>query len=95
MKANVYRSTNSKATLRIHMKDLQPLMPRLLFEQLRSSPYYTSRKEDILISAQRSRKKAENEKDCFVKLEKSILDAGRQAIRGEISPMQAAKIKKL
>ena len=87
--------TNSKATLRLSLKDLLPPLPKLLHDQLQASRYYASRSNSLVIQADSSRKQTENAQDCYRKLQDLLLAAGRSAVRGETTPAQVAKVKLL
>ena len=87
--------TNSKATLRIFLKDLSPIMPKLIHQRLPFSRYYAKRSESLVIQADGSRRQAQNEEECLRKLQDLILETARSAVRGETSPEQAAKVKAL
>ncbi|KAL9122962.1 MAG: hypothetical protein Q9187_000487 [Circinaria calcarea] len=91
----IYAITNSKATLRLSMKDLLPLIPGLFHEQLRSSRYYAERSNALVIQADGSRRQTDNIQECHKKLEDLLLTVGRNAVRGESTPSQIAKVKKL
>ena len=87
--------TNSKATLRLSLGDLFPLVPTLLHRQLQVSRYYAPRSNSLVIQADTSRKQADNVHECFRKLEDLVVTAGKSAVRGETTPNQLAKVKKL
>ncbi|MCJ1309997.1 hypothetical protein MMC25_003658 [Agyrium rufum] len=91
---NVNR-TNSKATLRISLKDLLPLVPGILHQSIRDSRYYASSSDALVIQADSNRKQGDNVEQCFAKLEDLIKSAARQTIPGETSVEQAEKVKKL
>ena len=87
--------TNSKATLRLKLKDLLPLVPDLLHERLRSSRYYALRSDSLVIQSDGSRKQASNVQECHDKLQEVILEAGKSTIRGETAPEKLAKLKRM
>ncbi|KAI9682722.1 MAG: hypothetical protein M1829_006709 [Trizodia sp. TS-e1964] len=59
--------TNSKATLRVSLDTLLPLIPQVLHEPITDSPYYASTSQAIVISADRSRNQKDNRDDCLDK----------------------------
>lgn len=86
---------NSKATARFQMKDLISLMPGILHHQLRRSRYYAPNSETLVIQADGSRRQSDNVDQCFQILRDQIVAAGKLAVKGETSPEQKAKVKKL
>lgn len=92
--ANWYR-TNSKATLRLPLKDLMPLTPAMLHEPLRESRHYAAKSDSLILHADSSRKQGDNVEDCFNKLQQLVVEAGRSVIRGETSIAQVNKVKNL
>ena len=87
--------TNSKATLRLKLKDLLPLVPDLLHDRLRASRYYALRSDSLVIQSDGSRKQASNIQKCHDKLQEVILEAGKSTIRGETAPEKLAKLKRM
>jgi hypothetical protein len=86
---------NSKATARFQMKDLIPIIPSILHEQLRNSQYYAPKSQSLVIQADGSRKQSDNVDQCFKILRDLILAAGKIVVRGETSPEQKARVKQL
>lgn len=86
---------NSKATLRLHTKDLLPLVPKILHPQIEGSRYYAESSKSLVIQGDGSRKRTDNEQECFKKLQALIVDAGKNTVKGETSPQQAEKVKNL
>ncbi|KAL8750019.1 MAG: hypothetical protein Q9199_007332 [Rusavskia elegans] len=86
---------NSKAMLRLPLKDLLPSVPNLLHDQIRASPYYAEKSDALVIQADSNRKQSDNVDACFMKLQDLILAAGRSSIKGETSPEQAERVKRL
>ena len=77
------------------MKQLLPITPNLLHQQIRCSRYYAERSDSVVIQADGKRKQTENVQECFVKLQDLLLDAGKNVVQGETSPEQANKVKRL
>ena len=86
---------NSKATVRLFLKDLLPLVPDVLHQHIKASRFYAERSQALVIAADGSRKQGDNVDEAFTKLRDLIVDAGKKSIRGETSPEQAIKVKKL
>jgi peptidyl-tRNA hydrolase ICT1 len=86
---------SSKATLRIGLNSLLPLIPSLLHQQLRQSRYYAPNSDSIVIQADDSRKQADNAHHCFVKLNSLISEAAEQMIPGETSDEQKQRVQNL
>lgn len=77
------------------MKKLLPLIPNVLHQQLHASQYYAERSDSLVIQAGGSRKQSENVQDCFRKLQDLIKAAGRTSVKGQTSPGQLARVKRL
>lgn len=86
---------NSKATLRLPLRELLPHVPNLLHNQIKASPYYAQKSDTLVIQADSNRKQSDNVDACYAKLQGLILTAGRSGIKGETSPEQAEKVKRL
>lgn len=87
--------TNSKATLRVNLKDLSPYVPSLLLEQLHFIPYYSRNSNSLVIQSQASRKQLHNIQECHNKLKGLVIEACKRTIRGEKTPAQVARVKAL
>ncbi|KAI5198625.1 hypothetical protein E4T39_06662 [Aureobasidium subglaciale] len=83
---------NSKATLRLPLSALLPMLPVVLRPAVSKSRY--SAKDDLVIQADDSRKQAENVHRCFIKLHEMIVQAGREVVPGETSAEQVERVKK-
>ncbi|KAI4729941.1 hypothetical protein E4T49_02361 [Aureobasidium sp. EXF-10728] len=91
---NTYRRrVNSKATLRLPLSALLPMLPAVLRSAVSKSRY--SAKDDLVIQADDSRKQNENVHRCFIKLHEMIVQAGREVVPGETSAEQMERVKKL
>lgn len=86
---------NSKATLRIHTKDFFHMIPKILHPKLEGSRYYAANTKSLVIQADANRNRNDNAQECYKKLHTMIVDAARATIRGETSPAQVEKVKKL
>ncbi|DAA75055.1 TPA_exp: Peptidyl-tRNA hydrolase domain protein [Trichophyton benhamiae CBS 112371] len=86
---------NSKATIKVPMSALLPLVPKILHPSIRSSRYYAENSQALVIQADESRKQSQNLNACFDKLTSMIAEAGRAAVPGETSPEQKKKVQKL
>ncbi|KAI5277003.1 hypothetical protein E4T47_00015 [Aureobasidium subglaciale] len=84
---------NSKATLRLPLSALLPMLPVVLRPAVSESRY--SAKDDLVIQADDSRKQAENVHRCFIKLHEMIVQVGREVVPGETSAEQVERVKKL
>lgn len=91
----IFGRVNSKATIRFPMKDLLPLVPNVLHQQLLASPYYAESSHTLIINSDESRKASENTQKCFEKLCDIIKATGKRAVRGETSLEQAARVENL
>lgn len=87
--------TSSKATLRVPTAPLLERIPKLLHSFILSSRYYAAKSSDLVISADDSRKQAENVESCFKKLHEVITQAADDAIPGETSVEQSQRVVKL
>ena len=77
------------------MKDLLPLVPSILHQHIKASRFYAERSQALVIPADGSRKQGDNVEEAFMKLRDLIVDAGKRSVRGETSPEQVVKVKKL
>ncbi|PNS17245.1 hypothetical protein CAC42_6928 [Sphaceloma murrayae] len=84
---------NSKATLKVSLSTLQPLIPKALWPGVVDSRYATA--SELVIQADDSRKQQENVQRCLAKLNELVSQAGRQAIPGETSDAQKSRVKNL
>ncbi|KAI5212949.1 hypothetical protein AUEXF2481DRAFT_90446 [Aureobasidium subglaciale EXF-2481] len=84
---------NSKATLRLPLSALLPMLPVVLRPAVSKSRF--SAKDDLVIQADDSRKQAENVHRCFIKLHEMIVQVGREVVPGETSAEQVERVKKL
>jgi peptidyl-tRNA hydrolase ICT1 len=86
---------SSKATLRVSLDQLLPLLPSLTHQALRNCRYYARSSNSIVIQADESRKQSDNSRQCLLRLHSLIRDIARTAIPGETSEAQKDKVKKL
>lgn len=89
------RRTNSKATIRLAMKDLLPLMPPILRASITGSRHYAAKSDALVFQADSSRKQGDNVEECFRNLHQLIVQTGHSVIKKEISTAQVEKVKKL
>ncbi len=87
--------TNSKATVRLAIKDLSHLTPSIIHEALVASQYYAAKSEALIVQADSSRSQSDNVEECFRKLYQNIMKICRSMIKGETSPDQVRKVGKL
>ncbi|EYE98208.1 peptidyl-tRNA hydrolase domain protein [Aspergillus ruber CBS 135680] len=86
---------NSKATLRVSLDDLFPLIPRIIHPQLQSCRYVAQRTNTLVIQSEESRKQAANVETCFDKLHQLLQKSANEVIPGETSRDQKEKVQKL
>ncbi|KAB8203559.1 RF-1 domain-containing protein [Aspergillus parasiticus] len=86
---------NSKATLKVPLHSLLPLVPRILHRPLRSSRYFAERSESLVIQSEESRKQAANVESCYEKLHELLKNTATDAIPGETSQEQRHRVHKL
>lgn len=85
---------NTKATIRLSLDRLLPLVPSILHQYLRSSRWYATRSNSLVLHADSSRKQSVNLEDCKTKLHDLLVSAGKSAVRAEVSPEKKAKRKR-
>ena len=85
---------NSKATLKIPLSSLEPLIPKLLWPSISASRYCSDRGQ-LVIQADDTRKQQDNAQHCLLKLNDLIAQAGRDCIPGETSDAQKSRVKNL
>lgn len=86
---------NSKATLKVSLDNLLPLIPQVIHPQLQSSRYVAQRTNTLVIQSEESRKQAANVETCFDKLHQLLRATANEAIPGETSQGQREKVQKL
>ena len=86
---------NSKATIRLFVKDLLPLVPNTIHERIKASRFYAERSQALVISADGSRKQGNNVEEAFTRLRDLIVNAGKKSVRGETLPDQVERVKRL
>jgi peptidyl-tRNA hydrolase ICT1 len=86
---------SSKATLRVPLEQLLPLLPPLTHQALRDSRFYARNSNSIVIQADESRKQSDNSRQCLVRLHSLIREIAQTAIPGETSEAQKERVKKL
>ncbi|OOQ86524.1 peptidyl-tRNA hydrolase domain protein [Penicillium brasilianum] len=88
-------SVNSKATLKVPLATLFPLVPPLLHPQLRASRYATDRSQALVIQSDESRQQATNVDLCYEKLNRLLVSSAKEVIPGETSQEQKDRVSKL
>ncbi|KAF2400132.1 hypothetical protein EJ06DRAFT_557185 [Trichodelitschia bisporula] len=86
---------NSKATLRLPLGALLPLLPPILHQPIRQSRYYAAKSNALVIQADDSRKQGDNVESCFSRLHEAIVEVAAEAVPGETSVTQARRVKEL
>ncbi|KAI9373692.1 hypothetical protein BJX61DRAFT_532927 [Aspergillus egyptiacus] len=86
---------NSKATLKVPLDSLLPLVPRLLHSPLQTSRYYAARTNSLVIQSDESRKQAANVDACYDKLRQLLETTAKDLIPGETSAEQRERVRKL
>jgi len=69
---------NSKATLKVPLMSLLPLVPHILHGEIRSSRFVANRSQSLVIQSDESRKQSENLEFCFEKLQDILAAAVRR-----------------
>ena len=85
---------STKATVRLPLDKLLPLVPSIIHKHLKSSRWYAAKSDTLVVQADNSRKQSDNVKECIHKLHDLIVSALKSVVRAEISPEQIAKRKK-
>lgn len=86
---------NTKATLRVPLDSLLPLLPPIVRAPLLADPHVAPRSRDLLIHADDSRKQSENRERCRAKLFQLIARIGRENIPGETPESKRKRIEDL
>ncbi|KAE8148180.1 hypothetical protein BDV25DRAFT_21236 [Aspergillus avenaceus] len=86
---------NSKATLKVPLQSLLPLVPRILHHPLRSSRYFADRTQSLVIQSEESRKQAANVESCYEKLHLLLKNTAADLIPGETTQEQKDRVQKL
>lgn len=86
---------NSKATLKVPLASLLPLVPQVLHPQLRASRFATERTQALVIQSDESRTQSSNVDSCFDKLHQLLESTAKEVIPGETSQEQKDRVHKL
>ncbi|EEH37501.2 peptidyl-tRNA hydrolase domain-containing protein [Paracoccidioides lutzii Pb01] len=86
---------NSKATLKIPVSSILPIVPRALHAEIKSSRYVAERSDCLVIQSDETRKQSKNLDLCFEKIYQLLVAAGKAAIPGETSPEQKKRVQDL
>ncbi|KAL4906160.1 hypothetical protein BDW74DRAFT_139286 [Aspergillus multicolor] len=86
---------NSKATLKVPLDSLLPLVPHIIHSPLQSSRYYAARTHSLVIQSEESRKQADNVSACYDKLHQLLKTTAKDLVPGETSPEQRQRVQKL
>ncbi|KOS39725.1 hypothetical protein ACN38_g9417 [Penicillium nordicum] len=86
---------NSKATLKVPLDALLPLVPRLIHHPLRASRYAAERTRCLVIQSDEERKQSNNVESCYDKLYQLLQSSVKEAIPGETSQAQRNRVQKL
>ena len=86
---------NSKATLRVYIKDLLHRIPKILHPKIEASRYYAGNSKSLVIAADNNRDRSDNIQECYKRLHGLIMDAGKNTIKGKTSQAQSEKVKNL
>ncbi|KAJ5760404.1 hypothetical protein N7520_007560 [Penicillium odoratum] len=86
---------NTKATLKVPLAALLPLVPRLLHPKLHSSRYASDRSQTLIFQSDETRKQSSNVDSCFDKLHQLLESSAKAVIPGETSPGQKDRVQKL
>ncbi|OJJ00313.1 hypothetical protein ASPVEDRAFT_81887 [Aspergillus versicolor CBS 583.65] len=86
---------NSKATLKVPLDSLLPLVPPIILSPLRSSRYYAARTHSLVIQSEESRKQSANVDACYEKLHQLLMTTTKDIVPGETSLEQRERVKKL
>jgi hypothetical protein len=93
--ANMKERVNSKATLKVPLSALLPLVPSILHQDLRSSRYVADRTDAIVIQSDEARKQSANVESCYEKLFRAVEESARNVIPGETSVEQRDRVRDL
>ncbi|KAJ5338430.1 hypothetical protein N7452_005158, partial [Penicillium brevicompactum] len=88
------RRVNSKATLKVPLGSLLPLVPRLLHQPLRDSRYHADRSQSLVIQADEERKQSNNVESCYDKLFQLLQTSAKAVIPGETTREQRDRVHK-
>ena len=86
---------NTKATLRVQLERLQPILPEIVFKEVLKSRYHAAKSNSLVIQADESRTRTQNVESCHEKLHGLILEAASNVIRGETLPEQSQRVRDL
>ncbi|KAL7269407.1 hypothetical protein RUND412_007937 [Rhizina undulata] len=84
---------NSKATLRLSLRDNAGFMPNFILQKVRENSNYLTKNDEIVIQSDNFRTQSQNVDECFRRLHDSI--RGCIQLPGETSPEQKKHVTKL
>ncbi|KAK1658817.1 peptidyl-tRNA hydrolase domain-containing protein [Colletotrichum godetiae] len=83
--------TESKAVTVWPIKDILPVLPKLLHQSIRGSKYYTARSDSLTFQAQTHRQRDANSEENQQKLIDEIIKIYQETVPGETSPDKKKK----
>ncbi|OOF96643.1 hypothetical protein ASPCADRAFT_129715, partial [Aspergillus carbonarius ITEM 5010] len=86
---------NSKATLRVSLESLLPLVPQVLHSPLLASRYVAARNQSLVIQSEESRRQTANLESCYDKLHQLLKSLADDNIPGETSQEQRDRVQRL
>ncbi|RAK99848.1 peptidyl-tRNA hydrolase domain protein [Aspergillus ibericus CBS 121593] len=86
---------NSKATLRVSLGSLLPLIPQVLHSPLLASRYVAARTQSLVIQSEESRRQTANLETCYDKLHQLLKSLAEDNIPGETSQEQRDRVQRL
>ncbi|KAL4928464.1 peptidyl-tRNA hydrolase domain protein [Aspergillus undulatus] len=86
---------NSKATLKVPLESLLPLVPHIIHSPLQTSRYYAARTNSLVIQSEESRKQSDNVEACYDKLHKLLEHSATSVVPGETLPETRERSKRL
>lgn len=93
--AKTVNRVNSKATLKVPLSALLPLVPPILHQDLRSCRYVADRTDALVIQSDEARKQSANVESCYEKLFRAVEESARNVIPGETSVEQRDRVRDL
>lgn len=93
--AYMKKRVNSKATLKVPLSDLLPLVPPILHQDLRSSRFVADRAGALVIQSDEARNQSANVESCYEKLFRAVEETARRVIPGETSVEQRDRVRDL
>lgn len=89
----ILHRTNSKASVRLALKDMLHWTPRIFHERMPESNYYYPKSEAFIVKSDSSRNQRANVRECFRKLHQNLVEICQTVVTKGASAEQVRKVE--